>query len=262
MVREYGDSGPLVIVLHGGPGAPGQMTPVALELARWFHVLEPFQRRSGEVRLTVGIHVSDLRDLVVSRAGDARPALVGSSWGAMLALAFAAAHTELAGPLVLIGCGTFDSAARAQLEATLEARMTKSIRRSLRQLETEVEDPDRRMQAMGRLIEPLYVVDPVEPGEEVVCDARGHQETWADMLDLQARGMYPAAFRTITSPVLMLHGADDPHPGRLVVEGLRRTIPHIEYREWERCGHYPWIERAVRGEFYETLRRWLTARSA
>jgi pimeloyl-ACP methyl ester carboxylesterase len=261
-VREYGHAGPLVIVLHGGPGAPGQVVSLARGLARWFRVLEPFQRRSGGVPLTVGIHIADLRDVIASRAGGERPALVGSSWGAMLALAFAAGHPGLAGPLVLVGCGTFDRAARARLEATIEARMTRSLRDALRQVETGAADPDRRMQAIGRLIDPLYTFDAVEAGDEGDCDARGHRETWSDMLELQARGVYPAAFRAITSPVLMLHGTYDPHPGRMIVQGLRHSIPHIEYREWERCGHYPWIERAVRQEFYETVRNWLASRCA
>ena len=46
-IREYGSSGPLLIVLHGGPGAQGSMEPVARGLADRFHVLEPFQREDS-----------------------------------------------------------------------------------------------------------------------------------------------------------------------------------------------------------------------
>ena len=104
-VRTYGAWGPWVIVEHGGPGAPGQMAPVARGLADSFWVLEPWQRGSGGEPLTVARHVADLHDLVESRGEGERPALVGSSWGAMLTLAYAAAHPEDAGPLVLVGCG-------------------------------------------------------------------------------------------------------------------------------------------------------------
>src|SRR2546427_12191843 len=109
-VREYGTSGPLVIVLHGGPGAAGETAPVARELAGSFRVLEPFQRSSGTEPLTVAVHVADLCELVTPGA-----ALVGYSWGAMLALAFAAAHPDPAIRLVLVGCGTFDAAAPPRL---------------------------------------------------------------------------------------------------------------------------------------------------
>ncbi len=106
-VRSYGTSGSLVIVLHGGPGDAGYMAPVARGLADSFRVLEPFQRGSGTEPLSVALHVTDLHHLIESRCANDRPALVGHSWGAMLALAYAAQHPSFAGPLVLIGCATF-----------------------------------------------------------------------------------------------------------------------------------------------------------
>ena len=36
-----------------------------------------------------------------------------------------------------------------------------------------------------------------------------------------------------------------------------RWMPQLEYREWERCGHHPWREKAVRDEFFAVLRQWL-----
>jgi pimeloyl-ACP methyl ester carboxylesterase len=82
------------------------------------------------------------------------------------------------------------------------------------------------------------------------------------MVRLQEEGVYPAAFAAIRSPVLMLHGAVDPHPGGLIRESLERYLPQIEYREWEQCGHYPWLEREVREEFFLVLRGWLLERVA
>jgi pimeloyl-ACP methyl ester carboxylesterase len=54
--------------------------------------------------------VEDLRDLVRDQLPGQKPAVVGSSWGAMLALAHAARYPAETGPIVLIGCGTFDRA--------------------------------------------------------------------------------------------------------------------------------------------------------
>ena len=34
-------------------------------------------------------------------------------------------------------------------------------------------------------------------------------------------------------------------------------LSQIEYREWDRCGHYPWLERSIYEEFFEVLRTWL-----
>ena len=91
-VREYGTSGSIVLVLHGGPGAPGYMAPVAHRLADAFRILEPMQRGSDDKPLTVERHIADLHEVVQSQCEGGRPALVGHSWGAMLALAYAAAH--------------------------------------------------------------------------------------------------------------------------------------------------------------------------
>lgn len=257
-VRRYGDGGPVVLVLHGGPGAAGYMAPVARGLADSFRVVEPFQRSGGGV----ADHVADLWELV-GTLGAGAPALVGSSWGAMLALAFAAAHPGLAGPLVLIGCGTFDPVARARFHAVVAERMDAGLRRRLEQLPEEVPDADQRLRVRAGLILPVYSCDLISADLELEkCDGRGHDETWADMMRLQEEEVYPAAFAAIRSPVLMLHGAVDPHPGGLIRESLERYLPQIEYREWERCGHYPWLERGVREKFFSVLREWLLARAA
>jgi pimeloyl-ACP methyl ester carboxylesterase len=258
-VREYGTKGPVVVLLHGGPGAAGYMAPVARELAGEFRVLEPFQRGSGDAPLTVARHIDDLHRVIESRCGNTQPSLVGHSWGAMLALAYAAEHPNRLEALVLIGCGTFDTGTRAQLEATRTERINGDLRKRLDALEREYASPDERLRAMGRLYRQIDSYDLIACEDETVsCDAQAHIETWNDMLRLQAEGVHPAAFANIYLPVIMLHGAYDPHPGRLIRDGLKHYMPQLEYVEFERCGHYPWLERAAMQDFHSTLRKWLT----
>lgn len=271
-IREYGTSGPLIIVLHGGPGAPGSAGALARGLADSFRVHEPFQRGStgpdgkdtGEV-LTVARHVADLDDLVTelgAGAGGERPALVGHSWGAMLALAYAAAHPGRVAALALVGCGTFDESARERLRAICDERMDEALRRRFRALDQECPDPDTRLRMRSDLLMPLYSYDAAGDDEDEPCDERAHRETWADMMRLEAEGVYPAAFAAIDAPVLMLHGAFDPHPGGLIRASLEPHLRELEYHEWECCGHYPWRERAVRDDFFAVSRAWLHRRCA
>jgi pimeloyl-ACP methyl ester carboxylesterase len=170
-VRSYGTLGPQVVVLHGGPGAPGHMAPVARGPAESFRIIEPFQRRSGTEPLTVSRHVVDLHEVIQLRCGTHRPALVGYSWGAMLALGYAAEHPKFAGPLVLIGCGTFDRVSRARMQETLHDRMDENLRRQLERLTGEFAEADGRMKAQAELILPLYSYELITSDQEIQ-DAR------------------------------------------------------------------------------------------
>jgi pimeloyl-ACP methyl ester carboxylesterase len=260
--RLHGEAGPLVIALHGGPAAIGSAGPLARGLAEGFRVLEPWQRRRQAEPLSVAGHVADLHDLITSSCGGERPALVGESWGAMLALAYAAAHPEAVGPLALVGCGTFDPVSRAQLQATLAER-TRTLQPQLDALADAVADPaERRTRERALLYDytPLSVAPDADVAEPF--DLVGHTETWDDMVRLQAEGVYPAAFAAITSPVLMLHGTYDPHPGRMIQASLAPYLPQLEYREWDRCGHSPAAERHVHEDVFAVLREWLAQRFA
>jgi len=260
-VRTYGVSGPPVVVLHGGPAAAGNAEPIARGLADTFRVVEPWQRGSGETPLSVAQHVLDLHQVIQVYCPNAQPALVGESWGAMLALAYAADHPEAVGPIVLIGCGTFDPASRRRLDETIDARIDDELRARLKRLPEEFPDPMVRLQKRYELTESLYGFDPIPPGERNVdmppLDLLAHAETWADMMRLQEGQVYPAAFTRIESPVLMLHGTYDPHPGGMIRASLERVLPQLEYREWERCGHSPWLERGIREQFFAVVRNWL-----
>ena len=71
----------------------------------------------------VARHIADLHGLATDLGGDSPVAIVGHSWGAMLALCYAAAHPDKVGPIALVGCGTFDQASRRRMHATIEERM-------------------------------------------------------------------------------------------------------------------------------------------
>jgi pimeloyl-ACP methyl ester carboxylesterase len=262
--RRYGSRGPVVAVLHGGPGAAGSVAGLAMPLGDGFRVLEPMQRHAdGVAPLTVARHVEDLAGVL-----DEPTLVVGWSWGAMLGLSFAAAHPELVRALVLVGCGTYDEASRAEYQrrfaANLGADGVVEMDRLRAQLAAASSDAERdaATAVRGERAELAQAYDLLaEPPDAppTTVDARGHTETWDDVLRLQADGAEPAAFAAITAPVLMLHGDTDPHPGPGTRDLLRAHIPQLEYVELLRCGHTPWKERHARDAFFTTLRAWLHA---
>ena len=263
IVRRYGQQGPLVLVLHGGPAAFGDVAPIAKGISESYRAVEPWQRGSGSQPLTVARHVTDLHELATDLGEDFPPAIVGHSWGAMLALCYAAEYPSEAGPIVLVGCGTFDQAARNQMQMTIEDRMDDDLRNKLRRMSAEHTDPADRFIRAFKLTRHLFDFDPIDPypdkEESEPFDMVAYEETWNDMARLQADGTYPDAFRAIESPVLMLHGQYDPHPGDLIRDSLLRHLPQLEYREWARCGHSPWIERFAREEFFSAICEWLAS---
>ena len=245
-----------MVLLHGGPGAPGAVAPLARMLVDEFRVLEPLQRRSGTVPLTVEQHVADLADVAPTES-----VLVGCSWGAMLALSYAAAHPDRVRGVVLVGCGTYDVESRAVYQArmrrSLAADGTDEAERLRREIEDATTDEERDvlMGRLGDLAERAQSHEPLDVPDEVVrCDMQGQRETWDDVLRLQDEGREPLAFAAISAPVVMIHGADDPHPGRATHDVLSAFVPRLEYVELDRCGHQPWIERHARAEFLEVLR--------
>jgi pimeloyl-ACP methyl ester carboxylesterase len=221
-------------------------------------VIEPFQRGSGPVPLTVARHVADLRDVLAERFPGERPALVGASWGAMLALAFAAEHVEAVAGVAMVGSGTFDLASRARFQATLAERTTPDLRARFEAIDARPVPPDERLALRAAALDALYQVDPLpddRPGEDV--DERANRETWDDMLRLQADGPYPASLARVRCPVLLVHGDFDPHPGPAIRDGLAPRVRDLTYVEIPRCGHEPWRERHARGPFFDVLRPWL-----
>jgi pimeloyl-ACP methyl ester carboxylesterase len=220
-------------LLHGGPGAVDSTIPVARELAARCRVWEPVQEAT-----TVKGHLADLDG--VARALSA-PLLVGWSWGAMLALAYAAEHPVAA--LFLVGCGTFDETARARLHATRMER-----------LQGETPTTFEEWGAATARTDDYDVIGPPPAGR---VDREAGAATWDDMVRLQAEGRYPAAFASIACPVLLVHGDYDPHPGPLVRASLAPFVRDLTYREIPRCGHTPWRERHGRAPFFKLLRDWV-----
>jgi pimeloyl-ACP methyl ester carboxylesterase len=176
----------------------------------------------------------------------------------MLALAYAAEHSESIKSIVLVGCGTFDSASR---EVIIKMRRQKIIDFISKHPEYEA---DLKLDIGQQIMKWHDMTDSYEPvkdqGETHLSepfDEIGHKETWQDMVRCQKVGIYPQSFTSVKVPVLMLHGADDPHPGGMIRDTLKQYIPHLEYHEFQQCGHEPYNEKYARDDFFALTTAWL-----
>ena len=260
-LREHGrvHGGVPLVVLHGGPGAPGSARGLALLLARRHWVLAPLQRWSDTVPLSVAKHVEDLAEVAPEHA-----ILVGHSWGAMLALSYTALHPARVRALALVGCGTYGDAEREAYKRAFASCMNPEraarraeLRKNLEQHRSELERDRLRAELAALAVEAMSYDGLTEPEAYARVDERGGRETWDDVLRLQREGIEPARFAAIRVPALMLHGDDDPHPGRLTHQTLRAHMPQLEYVGFACCGHEPWRERRAGEAFEQTLFEWL-----
>lgn len=122
--QAFGEVGrPVVVVLHGGPGADHRYLLGLAALADHFRVVFYDQRGTGlsprvpAADITPQGFVDDL-DAIVDAYGAGQPVhLVGHSWGAMLASAYAGAHPGKVGRLVLAEPGFLDGSTLPHLNA-------------------------------------------------------------------------------------------------------------------------------------------------
>jgi len=116
-LRTYGRSPFTVAVVHGGPGAPGEMAPVARELSACAGVLEPLQTAD-----TLDGQVQELKE-VLEGSGDLPIILIGFSWGAMLSFIFASRHPTLVKKLILVAGAPFEDRYAADITETRLRRL-------------------------------------------------------------------------------------------------------------------------------------------
>ncbi len=110
----YGKGSP-VIVLSGGPGnSCMQQETVAKELGKHYRSILPEQRGTGlsiphpfdSTTINLAAAVEDVHRLL-QHEGIGKAVIYGHSWGAMLAMSFAAAHPEQVTALVLANPGYY-----------------------------------------------------------------------------------------------------------------------------------------------------------
>jgi proline iminopeptidase len=122
--EAFGDpANPVVVVVHGGPGADYRQLLNLQELSDDYYVVFYDQRGTGlsprvdPAELTVASSVEDL-DRIVTHYGNGDPVnIVGHSWGGMLATAYAGRYPDRVNRLVVAEPGILTNAAYADYQS-------------------------------------------------------------------------------------------------------------------------------------------------
>lgn len=245
-----------VIVVNGGPGAShDSVARLARLAAAGVHVVAYDQRGVGgssspsdDARYALADQVTDL-DAVRASLGAQRVALVGHSFGGLIAMAYAAAHPDRVTALVLVAPMAPDwkdaQAAGALLEARVKALGAAG---KLAEPPSSGSDGDDCRRASNAVLPALFF-DPDYPrthdtpeSRATQCSARVQSATFAALEGYDVRpGL--AAFR---APTLIVVGAGDPFgdgPSRAAAAALAGATPDVA--RVPGAGHFPWIEAAT-----------------
>ena len=257
-LRTYGGPPFVAAVIHGGPGAGGEMAPVARELAPHVGVVEPIQTATS-----LDGQVAEL--LAVLEAHAQLPvALVGFSWGAWLSYILAARHPAVVKKLILVGSGPFEEAYVAQLHETRMRRLSEAERAEFESLIQALGDPasEDKDDLLARLGALASQTDGYAPLADFSNDAdlvgsRGDifQQVWQEAAELRRSGRLLALGQHIRCPVVAIHGDYDPHPAEGVQQPLSAVLDDFRLILLETCGHTPWIERDARDRFFNVLKQ-------
>lgn len=253
-LRKYGKPPFNIAVVHGGPGAPGEMAPVARELAQNRGVLEPLQTEG-----TMHGQIDELKTVLEENA-EFPVILIGHSWGAMLSYMLTAQEQSLVRKLILVDSGVFDDKYAAEIGKTRISRLSEEERPVLRSLSgmldyQDSEDRNGMFAQVGKLVLKADSFDPFPDASEVIeYQYDIYESVWKEVTDLRSSGGLVALGKWIRCPVVAIHGDYDPHPPAGVRDPLSQVIKDFRFILLENCGHTPWIERQAKDRFYKILR--------
>ena len=253
-LRRYGSMPFNVAVIHGGPGTPGEMAPVARELASIGGILEPLQTAA-----TLEGQVRELKT-VLEKNGDLPVTLIGFSWGAMLGFILAARYPSFVKKLILVGSGVYEEKYAVNIMITRLGRLNEEEKvEAISLIETlndsAVEDKNTPMARLGELISKADSYDLLPHDSEILeCQYDVYHSVWEQAREMRTRGKLLDLGKRVRCPVVAIHGDYDPHPYEGVKDPLSRILKDFRFILLEKCGHCPWIERSVRERFYNILR--------
>ena len=252
-LKKYGKAPFRIVVVHGGPGAAGEMEPVARELAAGWGVLEPIQTAAS-----LEGQVEELKT-VLENNSDVPIILVGFSWGAWLSFIVAARNPALIKKLILVGSGPYKEKYAAKIQETRLSRLSEEERTEFESIcrtldNPAIEDKDTAFARLGALALKADAYDPeIDKSEEIDCRADIFQSVWPEAAKLRSSGQLLELAEHIKCPVVAIHGDYDPHPAEGVQKLLSAILKSFRFILLKNCGHKPWIERQAREEFFRIL---------
>ena len=251
-IRYYGAPPYKICLLHGGPGAAGEMQPVAQVLASERGVLEFFQTKN-----TLSGQLEELKNQIQS-SGNTSVILIAYSWGAWLGLLFASRHPERVEKLIMISTPSFEDKYIPDLTpkrlGRLNPEQKKTAEKYLSLIQAGTYD-DQVLEQLGALFALADAYDPdFTISDEIRVAIDIYRKVWGEAEKLRRTGALMDVLPPMDCPVYAIHGLDDPHPVAGVEAPLSARLKNFRMITLEKCGHTPWKEKQAKDEFFRVLR--------
>ncbi len=234
-VRKHGAPPYAVALVHGGPGAAGELELLAAQLE--ISSLEPMQSACSIE--------GQIQELHSQLKGHTPIILLGYSWGAWLSMLFAARYPDLVRKLILISCAPLEDRYAHKIHQTRMQRLDSEEQHEVKELlhDFRAHNNQADFTRLGTLLRRADAFCPLPHHDQIECRIDIYRKIWPEAADLRWNGQLIETLKKITCPVAAIHGAYDPHPYMGVKEPLARIKPQAKFHLLNQCGHKPWIEK-------------------
>jgi pimeloyl-ACP methyl ester carboxylesterase len=256
-LRKYGKPPYSVAVIHGGPGAAGEMQPMAIELSKNFGVLEPLQTKDS-----IEGQIQELKQILNGNL-ESSVTLIGYSWGAWLAWMFAARYPFLVQKLILVSGGPFEEKYVSEILKTRLSHLEEKEKAEAKNLIEIFNDKkqkanDESFSRFGELMSKADTYKKIESSnivnDEIKPNSEIYQKVWSEASELRKSGKLLEMGKLIKCPVVAIHGNYDPHPADGVKIPLSKILKNFKFILLPKCGHTPWVEKFAREKFFKILK--------
>lgn len=253
-----------VLFLHGGPGynsySFARLMGTRLEKSRRMVYLD--QRGCGrserpwDGRYSLEVLVADLEALRQD-LGVERWVLMGHSFGGTLALEYAARHPEHVAGVVYVSGFSDAASSFATWKRELERLYPERLASATVPEEKDASDYARVMRALRGVdaqafFNQLQFHDTTYLQMQEAVDAESGLRNTGEMSRAlfanELQSYHFSASERITAPVLVVGGRYDNSIGLESIQALAKTLPHATFLEYEKSGHFPYLEEADRFE--------------
>lgn len=249
--RLYGAPPYKTMILHGGPGAIGDVSELCLYISDFQSVLEPFMIEKS-IQKQIDLLKKELSSPVT---------LVGYSWGAMMAILLANTYPELIEKLILISCPPLNSEDAQLIMKTRMQRLTEEERHKFTDLMQQAEEAKSDVIKTNIMLESLKITDKADMVNPMMLDYDSmdfkldvYEALWPPTSEFRTEGKFIEAVKNIQKPITFIHGAYDPHP----ISSIQKIIPDLynaKLHTIENCGHTPWLEKDAKDSFFALLKK-------